>query len=1050
MSELRHIHRICDKKEVCTACTACVNSCPADAIKIERNENGFFEAFVDEDKCINCGLCNRLCHLNEKPLVNNNMPQFFAACSNDDEVLEECSSGGISYELGKYVILQNGVVYGAVYESLLCVKHMRAASLDELKLFRKSKYLESYLDLCFAKVKEDLDNNKIVLFTGVGCQIAGLYKYLQKSYSNLYTCEVVCHGMPSVLPLKKYIQETENKSNKKIQKIVFRDKSKGWKNNCIVEYYDDGTKEKIFSSKHQVHSLYLEGLNMRSGCSKCEYCKIPRIADITLGDFWKYTGKLSHNSHNNGISLVSINNEKGAGLLKNIMNNISFENVDKELALSSCRHINQPPALNFNHESFMKMLREKELSEINSYFKYIGDMVNYKELKIVTDINRENILQIFWNNQQDIIYYVNQNGKLLGIITFGRFMDNYNNQSEWINTDCAKVLYDENYIINIKKVFDISDKINRIPIIDSEGRLLFEIRRKNAPVICPYNWNKKYFDYAVKYEKVINNKELIVIDEVSQIRDINNMESKCLCVNTIGRKRIINEAFKLECFTIKEYQKKSDIEIKAIKALLTLNNMNVGTVYIKRPDLITGYPYSQFQNEMIQNELSFPKLSEGIIENENILKKLFKEKYSYEYVSSLRKVPSIIKKENRYVHLNNNSTNINVVSGIRKTTKQPQKYDCTIHIYGRCGAFGYAVEDNDTMPSKLQELLNKHGKNIRVLNHGLWGADDEYVINNFFFDVKEKVIIPGDLVVIYMDYIECIDKIKDMLAVIEDTSIPFHEFAEGKTLFYDRPGHMTAEGYEFIAGYIYDCLFNRKNAFKNDVQKSDFYYKIKYFFSENELPYHENEDEKLNAYFNKIDNLLPTETFANKRIGSIVMNCNPFTNGHKYLVEKASGEVDILLIFVLEENKSFFKFEDRIEMVRLGTQHLENVYVVPSGNFIISALTFPEYFLKEQNQSIKVNPVNDLELFGKSIAPHFNIRVRYVGTEPIDKVTNQYNALMKDVLPRYNIEVKEIERLKYNEKFISATEVRKCIKEKNYNGLVNLLPEKVLQYIKEN
>ena len=184
-------------------------------------------------------------------------------------------------------------------------------------------------------------------------------------------------------------------------------------------------------------------------------------------------------------------------------------------------------------------------------------------------------------------------------------------------------------------------------------------------------------------------------------------------------------------------------------------------------------------------------------------------------------------------------------------------------------------------------------------------------------------------------------------------SIPFHEFADGKILFYDRPGHMTAEGYEFIAGYIYDCLFNRKNVFNNDVQKSDLYYKIKHFFSENELPYNENEDEKLNAYFNKIDNLLPTETFANKRIGSIVMNCNPFTNGHKYLVEKASGEVDVLLLFVLEENKSFFKFEDRIEMVRLGTQHLENVYVVPGGNFIISALTFPEYFLKEQNQSIQ-------------------------------------------------------------------------------------------------
>ncbi len=184
-------------------------------------------------------------------------------------------------------------------------------------------------------------------------------------------------------------------------------------------------------------------------------------------------------------------------------------------------------------------------------------------------------------------------------------------------------------------------------------------------------------------------------------------------------------------------------------------------------------------------------------------------------------------------------------------------------------------------------------------------------------------------------------------------------------------------------------------------------------------------------------------------IGAIVMNCNPFTKGHRYLIEYACARVDYLYIFVVEENASQFQFEDRINMVKLGTADLRNVYVMPSGKYIISKETFAQYF--EKDALTDVHDMDyDLHIFADVVAKEFAINVRYVGEEPFDIVTKKYNETMKRILPEAGVEVVEIPRLKNAvQETISASLARKYINEKRYDKLENYLPESTILYLRK-
>ena len=186
------------------------------------------------------------------------------------------------------------------------------------------------------------------------------------------------------------------------------------------------------------------------------------------------------------------------------------------------------------------------------------------------------------------------------------------------------------------------------------------------------------------------------------------------------------------------------------------------------------------------------------------------------------------------------------------------------------------------------------------------------------------------------------------------------------------------------------------------------------------------------------------------RIGSLVMNCNPFTLGHQALIERAAQECDFVYVFVLSEDKSRFSTRDRMEMVKLGTAHLDNVQVLPTGPYLISAATFPSYFIKDRDNISEIQCLLDIEIFARYFAPAFSITRRYVGTEPYSPLTEKYNQALARNLPPRGIELVEVERTKVGEKAISASLVRELIERNEVDALKALLPQTTLDYLIKN
>lgn len=193
---------------------------------------------------------------------------------------------------------------------------------------------------------------------------------------------------------------------------------------------------------------------------------------------------------------------------------------------------------------------------------------------------------------------------------------------------------------------------------------------------------------------------------------------------------------------------------------------------------------------------------------------------------------------------------------------------------------------------------------------------------------------------------------------------------------------------------------------------------------------------------------LPTPA-TGSQIGAAVMNCDPFTLGHQYLIESAAAECDHLYVFVLSEDKGLFNATERMEMVKAGSAHLSNVTVLPTGPYLISSATFPTYFLKDRDQAESIHCLLDIEIFCKHFASKFGITRRYVGTEPLSKLTNLYNDALKTHLTTRNIELQQIPRLEQDGAPISASAVRKHLQDADWDALASIVPPTTLACLKD-
>lgn len=186
---------------------------------------------------------------------------------------------------------------------------------------------------------------------------------------------------------------------------------------------------------------------------------------------------------------------------------------------------------------------------------------------------------------------------------------------------------------------------------------------------------------------------------------------------------------------------------------------------------------------------------------------------------------------------------------------------------------------------------------------------------------------------------------------------------------------------------------------------------------------------------------------TNKKRAMIVMNCNPFTLGHQYLIEKVASENDEVLVFIVEEDRSSFPFKVRYELVQKGTAHLKNVKVIPGTEYIISSATFPNYFLRKEDDSLIEYTKLDASVCGEQFGKILNINRRYVGDEPFCKVTNLYNNTLKEILPQYGIEVIIVPRKEIENIAISASKVRELLKEENYEEIKKIVPSTTYEFL---
>lgn len=347
-------------EEDCCGCGACAEACPRGAVALRENRLGFAVAVIDAARCVDCSRCVEVCP-RRSAVAAAGTPSYFAARLKDPRELGEVSSGGVFWALAQAVFAENGVVYGAVREGRDIVRHLRADSMEKARGMRRSKYLPSDMSGCYESVRRDLADGRLVLFSGTGCQVAALRLFLGGHGRGLVTAEVVCHGVPSALAWRIYVSEHEQSVGKRVVDVVNRDKSGGWKNNHYRFIYDDGTSRATPSATNPFHFSYLHGLILRGSCLTCEYARVPRVADLSLADFWRYAG-VGIPRDDGGVSLVAVNTEVGMDLMSKAASLLLSEQVTEEDARNSCRHMFSSPMGNAHRDDFLRTLASSGFS----------------------------------------------------------------------------------------------------------------------------------------------------------------------------------------------------------------------------------------------------------------------------------------------------------------------------------------------------------------------------------------------------------------------------------------------------------------------------------------------------------------------------------------------------------------------------------------------------------------------------------------------------------------------------------------------------------------
>ena len=371
---------IINKKECC-GCGVCSNICPKNCIGIETGKDGFTYPVIDTASCVDCKLCESVCPFMTQPYKSMGI-KVYTCHSKDEDIRYNSSSGGIFSELATMVFDENGIVFGAAFDDTMELVPASAENKYELERLKGSKYVQCSTGDIYTRVKAQADTGRKVLFCGTPCQVKGMKGFLKKAYDNVLLVDFVCHGVPSMDTLRKYIAAREKESGKKIVNLSFRDKSISWESSGMRILYEDRTTE--FCKKDQDYFLrgFLKNLFLRDSCHNCKVKNLTSGSDLTLGDCWRLVGT-SKNDHK-GESIVICNSKKGADALKCISERIISAVSDFEIETRYNRSAVHSVGYGRNRQKFFEVCNKLPFDEIIK--RYTKDSLIVKAKRIIRKI----------------------------------------------------------------------------------------------------------------------------------------------------------------------------------------------------------------------------------------------------------------------------------------------------------------------------------------------------------------------------------------------------------------------------------------------------------------------------------------------------------------------------------------------------------------------------------------------------------------------------------------------------------------------------------------
>lgn len=345
-----------NEKQNCSGCTTCESICPANAIVMKYDEEGFLYPHIDSNKCLKCNLCDKVCPQKQSNApYEKNVFKVFGVKNLEEKELNTSSSGGLFSILGNKAVDNNGVVYGVKYSNNWNAVHDSASSKEAIKEFKGSKYLQSDIRYQFKKVKQDLILGKTVLFTGTPCQIHGLKQFLSKDYENLITVDLICHGVPSPKVFRDYIAYIEKKYRNHVAMINMKDKTNGWGHQSLRIYFTDGTSMFGKADSDLWNTIYYSYQVLRPSCYNCNYSNYHRVGDISIGDFWGVEKAIPNFYDSRGVSLVFVNTQKGNTFFNKCKNDMSVIETDTNHCDKGQHNLERCAPISLEREVFWKV-----------------------------------------------------------------------------------------------------------------------------------------------------------------------------------------------------------------------------------------------------------------------------------------------------------------------------------------------------------------------------------------------------------------------------------------------------------------------------------------------------------------------------------------------------------------------------------------------------------------------------------------------------------------------------------------------------------------------